>query len=166
MYALELKKQYATAAIIPEDVSRFIEECEAGKFYVKAQALIDPTFIVNPSEFKIQFFAKVFFSSGVRVSQWEHGFAKHYPTVYASIRAFKKNHSNKMLAGEMQKAESDIMIQKVCAQLYKNGINKFYTIHDAIYCVPGIVEDVKAVIFQVYAEYGIAPSVKTKTKTK
>lgn len=161
MFAIQLKREYENKPV-PNDVTKYIMECETGIFYKQVQSLIDPTFTTDPTEFKISFFAKVFFSNGNRNYKMIQHFSKEYPTVYSHIALFKKQHSNKLLAVSMQKLESDIIINTICKQLYKDGHTEFFTIHDAIYCVPELKDYILTTTTQVFAEMGVAPNVKIK----
>jgi len=161
IFSMYLRELYTiTGEAVPVDVATFISESENGVFYRNVQQLLDGDLMVAPSEFKISFFAKVFFSNGNRNYQWIKDFSVYYPHVYQHIAEYKRDNGYKALPTDLQYLESDIMLNHISKRLLDVGLTEFYTVHDAIYCTADIKETVEQVINDEFQAKGVTPHFK------
>ena len=88
-------------------------------------------------------------------------FKKQFPGVYNQIIGFKKS-NYKNLAREMQRKESDLIIDTVCNHMRKEA-EFFIPIHDSIICDIEASENVMYEIKSAFRlKYGIVPTLKLK----
>lgn len=88
-------------------------------------------------------------------------FTKLFPTVTNIIKYYKKE-DYKYLPVTLQKAESDIMIHKICNRIYTEKPGLFInTIHDSILTTPDNVKYVSSVILDEFQnEFNLKPKLK------
>jgi len=96
-----------------------------------------------------------------RNSKERKALAALYPTVEEFIKLLKKVHY-KEAAAELQKAESDVMIDRVATRILKEGVCKwFLTVHDSVLCLEHDVEYCRNIIIAECTQYvGYSPTVK------
>jgi hypothetical protein len=115
------------------------------------------------SLFKIRFFKKVFYSkeNPYYISEERKRFTELFPNVSQIISYYKKD-DYRNLAISLQRAEAEIMINKVVPKLSEKGIYAL-TIHDSILTTPDKTETVKKIILKEFEnQYGLIPTIKTK----
>ncbi len=150
---------------LPDDVLRYQAACESGGFYDDfMQALNLPTTL--RSEFKADFFAKVFFSM---VTEKENilksMFIERYPSVWEMVcdekgGLYSRNYGE--FASTLQKVEATIIFDNVNMELLRTGI-KAFNIFDSIY-VRTREDYVIALklMNQAFNELGLNPSFNTE----
>lgn len=139
----------------------FYQLTATGKFY--DYLMQEMNFTGNRKEFKINFFAKIFFSKkqiGYVYDETKQ-FRKLFPTISKVVDHYKTP-CYKNLSIQLQKLEADLMINGVCKKLIeaKPEIN-IYTIHDSVMTTPENIEFVKATIKKVFKnKIGKEPKIK------
>jgi hypothetical protein len=84
-----------------------------------------------------------------------------FATVWQFIRSWKKKHGYKDLACQMQKAESQLVIEGVCGRLMREHPDcPLVTIHDAILTTPEWVDEVRRTMLEEFAKIGIHPTLR------
>jgi stress-induced morphogen len=167
-YSNNYKRCIYDTANIPSYVSNkktdilIYRDCtSSGKFY---EYLMDNLEIYEDrSLFKIRFFKKVFYSkeNPYYISEERKRFTELFPNVSQIISYYKKD-DYRNLAISLQKAEAEIMINKVVSKLAANGIYAL-TIHDSILTIPDKSEIAKEIILKEFKNhYGLVPTIKTK----
>lgn len=113
--------------------------------------------------FKKEFFGKVFFckSSDKYTYKETKLFKELFPNVYQIILQYKKN-DYKQLAITLQKAESHIMINKVCKRIATDKPEMFISsIHDSLLTTPENKNYVSDVILSEFERnFDLKPSIK------
>jgi hypothetical protein len=116
------------------------------------------------SEFKKDFFAKVFFSMVLESNNvLKHIFMKKYPSCWEAICAIKGGVYNKEyseFAIQLQKIEASIIFDTVNVGLMKMGIDAF-NIFDSVYV--NSAEDFEVaerLTMQTFARYGLCPTIR------
>ena len=93
----------------------------------------------------------------------EEVFRGRFPTVYRFIRKFNHDgweHEN--LIRELQRAESEIVIEGVCKDLVERHPRAFFiTLHDSIFCVESDLPKVEAGFQREFERIGFSMSLKT-----
>jgi hypothetical protein len=143
------------------DILIYRDNTSSGKFY---EYLMDNLEIYEDrSLFKVRFFKKVFYSKEnlYYISEERKRFTELFPNVSQIISYYKKD-DYRNLAISLQRAEAEIMINKVIPKLAELGIYAL-TIHDSILTTPDNTETVKGIILKEFQnQYGLAPTIKTK----
>jgi len=143
------------------DILIYRESTSSGKFY---EYLMDNLDIYEDrSEFKVRFFKKVFYSkeNPYYINEERKRFTELFPNVSQIISYYKKD-DYRNLAISLQRAEAEIMINKVVPKLSEMGIYAL-TIHDSILTTPDKSETVKEIILKEFQnQYGLVPTIKTK----
>jgi hypothetical protein len=101
-----------------------------GIFY---QYLINELKIQNRNEVK-ELTYKVLFGKNPTNSKADKLFAKLFPTIHNFIKLYKKEHGDyKVLAYDLQKAESNLIFNKIIREIYDTHPEiKLITVHDSI----------------------------------
>jgi hypothetical protein len=143
------------------DILIYRDSTSSGKFY---EYLMDNLEIYEDrSLFKVRFFKKVFYSKEnlYYISEERKRFTELFPNVSQIISYYKKD-DYRNLAISLQRAEAEIMINKVIPKLAELGIYAL-TIHDSILTTPDNTETVKGIILKEFQnQYGLVPTIKTK----
>lgn len=150
---------------MPADVAQYIELTATGTFYEHVMGLMGHNLATitarSRSEFKKEFFAKIFFCKThySRLTPEGKIFRKHFPHVLALIDQYKEQ-GHEQLAITMQRAEAKIILKTIGNQLQNRGI-WYNTIHDSVVVMQEHQEEVKALILQSFFDaVGMAPTVK------
>lgn len=139
----------------------YITLCETGQLYSYLQQQFAAEGLPITPNFKIDLFARIFFSTEKRNYKYRQHFAKLFPHVSALVTKLKaKKHND--IAILLQAAEAKIMINTVCSELYQQGHTELFPLHDAIYCTAALVPDVKATIQKAFNYIGLQVAVKSK----
>ena len=150
---------------LPDDVLRYQAACESGQFYDGfMQAFKLPAAL--RSEFKADFFSKVFFSM---VTEKENilkaMFIERYPSVWQMVcdekgGLYSRNYGE--FASKLQKAEATIIFDNVNMELLRRGI-KAFNIFDSIYVNSREDYDLALqLIKETFYELGLNPSFNTE----
>lgn len=120
---------------LPEDVLKYQESCEKGKFYDDFMKDLNLPSVLR-SEFKQDFFKKVFFSKVIEKNNMlKDMFIERYPNVWNCICDEKGglySTSYGEFAKKLQMVEATLIYDVVNVQLIDMGINAF-NIFDSIY---------------------------------
>jgi hypothetical protein len=164
LFAVYLRQHYP---ILTDDMLKYIQLCEQGKLYEYVTELLVKhgcTVPTNRKEFKVEFFAKLFYSKEKKNHSWRTAFATQFPNVATAISAAKKVGTNggtpSLLTAQLSLLESEIMIKGVARRLYDSGITEFATLHDCILTTEEYTDVVYNLIAEEYAKYGVNPTIK------
>lgn len=143
------------------DLELYRELTSTGEFY---EYLMKKTgYNECRKNFKIRFFKNVFYSKeNDNYMSADRKMFKHlFPTV-AKIVSFYKKDDHRVLARLLQKAEADIMINKIVPRLADKGIYCL-TIHDSILTTPENSEIVKTIMLDEFQNsLGFTPTIRIK----
>lgn len=162
IFSLLLMDKYKGAPL-PEDVATYIRLTSSGKFYEHIMGLLSIP-LADRKEFKIQFFAKIFFCKTRYSKGTVEGklFEKEFPNVYSLINEYKTV-AHEDLAIAMQRKEASVMLKSIADELKKQKI-WFATIHDSVVCLEEHAAYVKELILSRFmAAVGISPTVTRET---
>ena len=103
--------------VLPEDVRKYIQECQEGRFY-ESFALASGIPLEDRKKFKEGLFANVFFGRNEACSRSlaYKALATHYPNIAFFIKEYKRK-DYKSLAIALQNVESEIIIDDVIGGL-------------------------------------------------
>lgn len=163
---LTAEKNPPTVAL-PNNIIQYIKHTQAGVFYdefmnyLKQQGIKD---VPSRNVFKEQFFKRVFFSTTERTKEYkyEKWLFTWMPAVSMAID-WHKRFDYKQLSINLQKTESQIMLEGVCQDLIDNTSSDvfFLTIHDSILCLNEDSELAKNLILEVFnKKYNLTPTIK------
>jgi hypothetical protein len=116
----------------------------------------------NRKQLKEQMFKSVFYgrTDTMETSRMSKIFRKEFPQAWEYIYNFKKKHGYKALSIEMQRKESEIMLERICPVLMKEK-KWFSTIHDSVVTDRSNAEYAEQIIKTSFkGEYGL--NVETK----
>jgi hypothetical protein len=153
---------------IPEDVTRYIKDCENGVFY---DYFMDLNGISEDSrgDFKVMFFACLFFSKvRKRLNELTKQFIEKYPSCYEAICSIKGGVGSdkfKFFSKSLQRQEAQIIFDDVNLGLLKRGIPAF-NIFDSILCLPQDKEIVQEAILSAFSRHNLIPTLNTKDYTE
>ena len=161
-----LKQHYKNA--LPADVRRYIELCEAGRFYeFVAQAFgIDITDDEARTAFKKKLFKTIFYGRNQAAEKYPEWacFQAEFPSVAAFITEFKATDYT-ALSIALQRLESEIMIEGVVGKIAQvHNPEDFFalTIHDSITTTESNQAYVLDLMRQEFRLRGINPSFDTQ----
>jgi hypothetical protein len=138
------------------DVKKFIRLTEEGELY---DWLIEETgFRGSRKKFKHRFFAEIFYSRLTTKTKLSEKFSFLFPNVFKVICHLKKN-SHRDFALDMQRAEANLIINKVGSRLAEENIF-FSTIHDCILSKPKDKLRVEEIIKEEFYKIGLTPTIK------
>jgi len=165
-FAIMLKEARGDA--LSEDERRFIKRTMKGKIYDDLMALAG--WGHDRRRFKSDFFTYVFYADPVK--RWNAGhpltelFARRFPNVYRFILERKRG-GHERLPCDMQRAEAEFMIERVCLRLARQHPHvPLITIHDSILTYQRHEELVRRVIMEEFRKkYGIRPAISPPTVT-
>jgi len=165
---------------IPPDLSKYAQLVSDGQLYEYLMVAMGKTDIIKkdvsnmtPDEiwdyeskrsmFKIDFFARVFFSNEKRNYTERKKFAELFPTVSNIITQLKKSHHSN-LSLRLQRFEAHIILDRVFYQLSILYPDSYAVpIHDAIVCE----EHIKDIVYDIMVEeienaIGVTPKLKVE----
>lgn len=141
----------------PADVELYIKLTSTGKFYEYVMEALNVP-LEERDLFKKIFFGKVFFCTEYYASRTEEGqyFQNAFPNVCKLVNFYKSIEKN-YLPLEMQKAEANIILQKVVLKLAAKRI-WCSTIHDSVVVREKDVEQVTAIMLKAFQdEHNLTP---------
>ena len=166
--------------VLPDDVKKYIDLVSSGQFYEylmlacgRMEIMGKDTSEMTPeelweyeakrSQFKIDFFGKVFFSKGIRNWKERDVFERLFPTVSSIINKMKKD-NYRDLSIKLQKFEASIVLDKMFYRLATLFPESYAVpIHDAIICEDSIRNEVeKIMIEEIFNIIGVKPSLKVE----
>jgi hypothetical protein len=84
----------------------------------------------------------VFAKRGGYASDFETAFREDFPVAHSYIRSFNRD-SHAALLRQLQRLESDLVIQRVGRRLKELGCSGCVSLHDAVYCARSDIEIVE-----------------------
>lgn len=151
---------------LPEDLVRFLELCEQGKFYECMQDELNRTRGNKPPydrEYTKDQVFKAFFSDWTKYTGWCPLIAiisRLFPSVWSIISQLKRynyRHSSRFA----QRIESHFVINHVIKDLrIKHRSLPIFLVHDSIYTTSGNLTTVEAIFREHFAALGIHPTFK------
>lgn len=154
LFLTKLIQDSGTKWVLPDEFELFRTLTISGKYY---QYVMDH-FGVKDKGYVKEMTYKVLFGRNGSTSKADKMFCKLFPTIHNFIKLYKKDNGDyKVLAYELQKAESNLIFNKIIRHimtLYPEI--RIVTVHDSIIIPRNRMEEVKA-IFEVklYEEFGI-----------
>lgn len=152
----------------PVDVLRYIELTCKGNFYAEVKRLIESEEkeIKIHDSFKIDFFARVFFSSEIRKYKYKAVFERHFPNVSAAITEAKQG-NYKGLSIQLQRLEAEIVINTILREVAINKPEAFVLpVHDALICEKSVFDYVQKLMFEKAEQIvGYKPKIKCELLT-
>ena len=154
LFLTKLIQDSGTKWVLPDEFELFRTLTISGKYY---QYVMDHFGIKDKGYLKEMTY-KVLFGRNGSTSKADKMFCKLFPTIHNFIKLYKKDNGDyKVLAYELQKAESNLIFNKIIRHimtLYPEI--RIVTVHDSIIIPRNRMEEVKA-IFEVklYEEFGI-----------
>ncbi|MBE9584603.1 hypothetical protein IM792_09115 [Mucilaginibacter sp. JRF] len=153
---------------VPEDVKKYIKDCESGVFYDYFMEK-EGTKESERSQFKKRFFGKLFFSKvSKRKSKLTKWFEEKYPNCYKAICDIKGgvgSDSYKQFAVKLQRQEAQLIFDDVNMSLLKKGIPAF-NIYDSILCLEEDADYVKECILKAFRRINLTPTLNIKNCTE
>ena len=156
----------------PADVIQYQTDCENGTFY---DFFMEKMNLPNDkglrSQFKIDFFKKVFFSKNSSIeNKLKTLFKERYPNVWKTVVEEKGtwdySKQYKEFSVKLQKFEAKIIFDNVNVKLMNMGI-KAFNIFDSIYVnSKENFEIAKKLTLEAFAEYGICPTINYECYTQ
>jgi hypothetical protein len=156
----ELPHEQDEKEALPDDMRRYIRDCEQGRFYdsLMEQMNVPPE---DRNQFKRDVFREIYFGTSWEDTPLRRAYIARYPHVWELIRKQKKG-NYRALAWEMQRAESRLMIDTVVHRFYLEYPHiPIITVHDSILTTPQHVETVKRIMVEEFARLGLHPTIKT-----
>lgn len=154
LFLTKLIQDSGTKWVLPDEFELFRTLTISGKYY---QYVMDH-FGIKDKGYVKEMTYKVLFGRNGSTSKADKMFCKLFPTIHNFIKLYKKDNGDyKVLAYELQKAESNLIFNKIIRHimtLYPEI--RIVTVHDSIIIPRNRMEEVKA-IFEVklYEEFGI-----------
>lgn len=161
--------QEAISREVPADIQLYFELTQEGQFYDRFMQFLQEKGeqdIPPRSEFKEDFFKRVFFSTTARQMEYkyEKWFREWMPNVSYIISWYKRN-DYRDLASELQKKESNVMINTVGSKIMElsDPAPFFLTVHDSIICQQGYENTAREIIENSFREcYQLSPTVNVE----
>jgi hypothetical protein len=160
-----LRSYSRTYSTTPSDLMEFQARCERGQVYEHLMQRMN--WIEGRDRFKDEEVFRILYGANTSYnSQGEFQPSKlqpilesDFPTVWAFIRNYKRQHGYRELSREMQRQESKLMIEGVCGRL----MNEFpdcplVTVHDSILTTEPWVETVAGTIKDEFGRKGLQPT--------
>jgi hypothetical protein len=164
VFGIYLKQYYANRGeTLPADVEHYISLCEMGQFYQYVQPLVlAPGETLTYDEFKVSFFARVFYSTENCNYKWRTRFAAEFENVSRIITEFKSE-SYKDLPQKMSHLESEIMLHRITPRLFAEGITDQFSLHDSFFCTASNKARIEQIVVEEFQRYGVTPHLKNKS---
>jgi hypothetical protein len=147
--------------MLPPDLEEYIRVCESGRFYEELASALGLPCSCSAEREKIKGVAMWLLNGDVPSGhpRWV-AFTGRWPTVTSYLAGLKRaDHCR--AAHALQRAESDLMIRGVCAELMERHPEEaLLSIHDALLAPPSGVEDVIQVIRQLWGRVGASPALR------
>jgi len=150
---------------IPDDVTQYQQDCEAGMFYNYFMADINLPEELR-SQFKEDFFSKVFFSMVIEKNNMlKDLFIRKYPSCWEAICEIKGglySDDYNYFAKLLQAVEANIIFDDVNMGLIRAGV-KAFNIFDSIYVNNRHdLEVAKVLMVEAFNKFGVHPTIKTE----
>jgi hypothetical protein len=157
LFAVLLRERFA-GRDLPADVRRYIELCQAGRFYDHLMEAwgIPPR---GRGEFKASFYGRVFFCKNSPESETARRFGEMFPAVYGAVREMKAD-DHAALAQRLQRVESGLIIGRVASRCSREIPGGFIsTIHDSVVTTAEHADTVRSIMLGEFAVHGLTPTI-------
>jgi hypothetical protein len=153
---------------LAEEVDRYVQLCEDGRFYDwMMEKFRIPS--ENRGRFKQRVYKYVMFGKHERSrhsNEWKL-FEGAFPHIAKLIAGIKREHGHKAVAHLLQRAESSLMINRVCRRLMeKHQEVPVVTIHDSILTTKKNVNLVRRIIKEEFIRVGLRPTLHEENYAK
>lgn len=154
LFLTKLVQDSNTKWVLPDEFELFKTLTISGKYY---QYIMD-NFGIKDKRVVKELTYKVLFGRNGSTSKADKMFSKLFPTIHNFIKLYKKENGDyRVLAYELQKAESNLIFNKIIRQimtLYPDI--KIVTVHDSIIVPRSRKDEVKAIFkVKLYEEFGL-----------
>jgi hypothetical protein len=152
------------ATVLPEDLVRFLRNCESGQFYESLLTEEERKVKRSRDRLKRRFYVVLFGRNRLKRHRWPNvlreRFETEYPTVAAVLADLKRKnyrHSSHLL----QNIEATAFIYRIGNRIRAERPDMpLFTIHDSLMTTPENVPYVRTIIASEFANFGIVPSLK------
>jgi hypothetical protein len=154
LFLTKLIQDTNTKWVLPDEFELFKKLTISGKYY---QYIMNNLGIKDKNIVK-ELTYKVLFGQNRTNSKADKMFSKLFPTIHNFIKLYKKENGDyKVLAYELQKAESNLIFNKIIRQIMNLYPDiKIITVHDSIIVPKSRKDEVKKIFnFKLYEEFGI-----------
>jgi hypothetical protein len=149
---------YDAHTFTPEEgVVSYQQLATSGRLY---EHLMDRTGLTR-AEVKVGLLRDVFGKRGWYPSPVEDAFKESFPGPWRFVRQFNRD-DHAALLRELQRVESDLVIERVGPLLVASGSGPFISLHDSVYCRGGDLEAVQSVFDQATQEIGVQLKLKVE----
>ncbi|KPK50522.1 MAG: hypothetical protein AMK72_02095 [Planctomycetes bacterium SM23_25] len=105
----------------------------------------------------------MFFGRRQAGGQVTQAFACEWPTCLQPVRQLKRRHGHKVVSKLLQRLESGIIIDGVCARLVREHPEiRFLTIHDSALAVEHSADTVRRAMREEFERYGMRATIRQK----
>lgn len=141
-----------------EDQRRYVELCEVGVLYEHLAALLAPA---APPRDQVK---RALLVALCGPDKWTSTVAaaleRAFPSVVRVIRRAKRR-DHARLARELQRLESDLVIDRVCGRLMREHPDvPVITVHDCLLTTPPHVDVVRGAMLAEFGRVGLVPTLK------
>jgi hypothetical protein len=145
LFLTKLIADSKTKWVNPDEFELFKQLTINGNYY---QYMMDMLGETNKKKIKEMTY-KVLFGRNIGHSKIDKAFKSIFPTIHNFIKLYKKEHDDyKVLAYDLQKAESDLIFNKIIKRIINTHPHiKMITIHDSI-VIPKKDRELASTIFQ------------------
>lgn len=152
-----LLKEYYQSCNMPADVEEYIRLTSQGQLY---DTLMVAFGVADRDRFKKEFFGSVFYCDTTSyMTDNARMFEEMFPNVFKVIQHHKKKDFRR-LAWDLQKAESNLLIDRICGRLYSEGLPDLFvaTIHDSVLVNAKYQGLAERIIMEEFGKKGLAPT--------
>ena len=167
LLGMTVRRQFEREGRVPEDVERFVRDCTDADLYDTLSDDLWRVFGVTVGREKTKdHWMRSVYDRPENFARLMVGRAMvhRYPAFSAFIRADAARSGHGHLAKMMQRAESEVMISGVAAELVRERPDiPFVTIHDAVLTPTRFIPDVQATTERQFRlKFGTSPRLKTE----
>lgn len=155
-----------SATIDTKELERYSASCIRGTFYDDFMieynlTIIDSKRKLTRMDIKEMMFC-IFYSKNESYIKEKRIFESIYPSISRFIHKYKSENDYNKLAIELQRLESDIIINSITKDLDKNSIN-YWTIHDSfIVATENTLKTKEVIENEFWKRFGYVPNIKVE----
>ena len=138
-----------------EGFSQYQQLATSGRLY---EHLMDKTGL-SRAEVKVALLRDVFGRRGWYPSPVEDAFRKSFPAVWRFVRRFNRDDHGALLK-QLQRVESDLVIQQVGKRLAGNGAGPYISLHDSVFSYRRHLPVVESAFREQFASMGCSLQLK------
>lgn len=138
----------------------FTRLCEKGRLY---EFLLEKGDFADRETVKRLLYRDVLFGKPHIRGRMTDVFGQHWPGLLEGIQALKRGHGHKALAMLLQRLESGIVINRICGRIVRQLPDlDFLTVHDSTLVTASRGDEVRGLIVEEFARYGLIATVRQK----